>query len=127
MLNRSGVIGTTPTETEENLLSIIKKLEADKLWLDQEMTLHKMVLINSAEIIKIIIEFFLNSFKEIDMLGFNLNGLDTVKSVLSDSHLYALRSQIRTLQKLEAQTQQDLPSVKILKDFLDLLTYIKGL
>lgn len=49
-----------------------------------------MVLLNSSEVVRVITSFFMNSFKEIDQRGFDLNSLEAVRAVLSKSHINAL-------------------------------------
>ena len=66
------------------------------------------------------------SFQEITLLGFDLNSLDTVKAVLSDHHISSLRQQVEQLQLIEDKISQELPSVKILEEFLDLMSYLKN-
>ena len=86
-----------------------------------------MVMQNSAEIIKIMTNFYHLSFKEIDTQGFNLASLSTVKAVLSPDHISALDKQIQQLHAIEAKINQHLPSVTILQDFFNLLNNLKRL
>ena len=55
--------------------------------LQSEVAMHKMVLANSSEIIKVMTAFFYMSFKEITDMGFDLLSLETVRSVLAESHI----------------------------------------
>ena len=57
-----------------------------------EVELHRMVVSNTSEIIGLMTQFFVKSFHSITQLGFDLTQLDTVKSVLSESHLLSLRT-----------------------------------
>ena len=84
------------------------------------------MLSNSAQIISVMTSFFCMSFQEITLLGFDLNSLDTVKAVLSDHHISSLRQQVEQLQLIEDKISQELPSVKILEEFLDLMSYLKN-
>ena len=71
--------------------------------------------------------FYYLSYKEICDKGFNLNRLQTIKTVLSESHIEALKQQIAQLQSIELKIDQSLPSVRVLQDFLSLLIYLKTL
>ena len=62
--------------------------------LKSEVAMHKMVLANSSEIIKVMTAFFYMSFKEITDKGFDILSLETVRAVLSESHIKTLRHQI---------------------------------
>ena len=95
--------------------------------LQSEMELNKIVLANSADVIKVITSFFVMAFHEIEDRGFSLRSLHTVKVVLSKEHLKQLQAQIDGLKALETTIDQKLPSIKILEEFLDLLRYIATL
>lgn len=75
----------------KNLLGLISKQENDKIKLQSEISLYKMVLSNSSEIINIMTAFFFMSFREIAETGFDLLSLETVRAVLSESHIVTLR------------------------------------
>ena len=87
----------------------------------------KMVLSNSSEIINIMTAFFYMSFREIAETGFDLLSLETVRAVLSESHIVTLRHQILQLQSVEKKINQELPSLSVLREFLDLLKYLGNL
>ena len=86
-----------------------------------------MVLSNSSEIINIMTAFFYMSFREIAETGFDLLSLETVRAVLSESHIVTLRHQILQLQSVEKKINQELPSLSVLREFLDLLKYLGNL
>ena len=68
----------------QRLLDVINRSENEKQKLESEVSLHRMVLTNSTEIIKIMTAFFYMSFREITEVGFDLLSLETVRAVLSE-------------------------------------------
>ena len=95
--------------------------------LESEVELHKTVTQNSAEIVHIMTTFFNKSFREITTFGFDLIKLKTVQSVLEESHITSLIHQINQLRTVQDKIQQELPSVCILEDFLELLGFMATL
>ena len=84
-----------------------------------------MALSNSAIIVKTMTNFFTEAFEEITSLGLNLKALDTVQTVLSETHILALKSQIMHLKEMEESIDHEIPASEILEDFMKLLTFLK--
>lgn len=59
-------------------VEVINRLEAEKLKLEKEIHVHKVVLRNSTDIIRTMTQFYFLSFKEITEAGFDLKSLDTI-------------------------------------------------
>ena len=86
-----------------------------------DVQLHKMVVTCSSEVIKVMTAFYKQAFKEIDASGFNLRQLNAVKSVIQPDQMAAFESQISKLQLVGQVIGQEIPSVKVLEDFYELL------
>ena len=86
-----------------------------------------MVISNTADIVKVMTSFYKKAFREITTRGFDLCAMDTVKEVLSEQHLFSLRTQIAQMQTIEQSIEQELPSVSVLEDFMSLLLFLRGL
>ena len=61
---------------------LVLRLENENQMLKSEMELNQIVLLNAADVVKVITAFFIAAFKEIEERGFNLRSLSTVKVVL---------------------------------------------
>ena len=73
-------------------VEVINRLEAEKLKLEKEIHVHKVVLRNSTDIIRTMTQFYFLSFKEITEAGFDLKSLDTIQGLTDDSQLASLKS-----------------------------------
>ena len=114
-------------EKEKVLTDKLDRLDSKNTMLESEVQLSRMVLENSTEIIRIMGNFFRQSFEEIASLGLNLKALDTVKAVLLGENLFSLRSQLYHLQEIEKKLEQQIPAVFILQDFMNLLAFLHSL
>ena len=76
-----------------------------------------MVVSNTIGIMEMLTSFFKKSFEEIIQKGFDLNSLNTVKSVLSETHQKTLSTQIKELKEIENKVNEQLPSIGILQSF----------
>ena len=74
-----------------------------------------------------IFDFFKAVMMEVTDSGFDLLKLNNVQTVLTEAHLYALRNQITSLKQLEKKIHKEIPSLKLLQDFRQLLFYLKKL
>lgn len=92
--------------------------------MESEVELYKTMTQNCNEVVKVLIKFFRQSFKEIVDSGFDLVQLKSVQAVLDKQHISQLVGQILKLRSVQDQIEQELPSVRILEDFYDLLSYI---
>lgn len=72
-------------------------------------------------------ELMLAVFGELISKGFNLKQLDSVKAVISESSMNALKEQIASLTRLQKQTKGTLASLRMSKDLEALFTSIKTL
>ena len=61
---------------------VLSRLENENQMLKSEMELNQIVLLNAADVVKVITAFFIAAFREIEERGFNLRSLSTVKVVL---------------------------------------------
>jgi len=73
---------------------MLAKIKKQNLNLTSEIELQKMILGNTSEVIKVMTSFYRKAFREILSRGFDLSTLDTVKAVLSETHLVSLANQI---------------------------------
>ena len=73
---------------------MLAKIKKQNLNLSSEIELQKMILGNTSEVIKVMKSFYRKAFREILSRGFDLSTLDTVKAVLSETHLVSLANQI---------------------------------
>lgn len=72
-------------------------------------------------------ELMLAVFGELISKGLNLKQLDSVKAVISESSMNALKEQIASLTRLQKQTKGTLASLRMSKDLEALFTSIKTL
>jgi len=119
--------GKTSQADVPYLLRTIRKLEDEKLLLQSEEQLHQMVIENASEHFSTITIFFFQTLCEIDQLGYNVNSLSTVRSVLSDSHMQSLMRHIKEMKTLEDTIERKMPSVRVLQDFKELIDFLRGL
>ena len=72
-------------------------------------------------------ELMLAVFGELISKGLNLKQLNSVKAVISESSMNALKEQIASLSRLQKQTKGTLASLRMSKDLEALFTSIKTL
>ena len=99
----------------------IKFLEVEKVELQSEVNLFKMLLYNQSKISRIIVDFLTDSFEEIASKSFDLSKLARIKKISTDGSLNVLENQIITLKMNEEKVNKDLGCLSIIQTFIELL------
>ena len=99
-------------------------MEADKVELQSEVNLFKMLLDNQSKISRIIVDFFRDSMEEIASKRFDLSKLARINQMSTDGSLIFLENQIINLKMNEGKVSHDLGCLSTAQTFIDLLHFM---